>query len=155
NAIIDGLNALGREAEKIALKVVIKLLSPFNVKVLGHSLVPGLNALIGSMKDKLEELNAVTKAGGDKVNATLGGIGARNAGGGNRSAAVPTTTATPRRTSSSVAAPAAARTGITAAQRNTFFDNALTRSLDRVQDIAGISGQIKALQGIAGQIQAR
>lgn len=49
----------------------------------------------------------------------------------------------------------AERKGITASQRNTFFDNALTRMLDRVQDIPTLQGQLTRLKQIAGIITAR
>lgn len=47
------------------------------------------------------------------------------------------------------------RKGITAAQRNTFFDNRIARELDRVQDIATVSGQVSTLRTIAAEIQKR
>lgn len=49
----------------------------------------------------------------------------------------------------------AAPKGITADQRNTFFDNRISRLLDQVQDITSIQGQIKQLQAIGKLITAR
>ncbi len=46
------------------------------------------------------------------------------------------------------------RTGITAGQRNTFFDNKISRELDRVQDLV-LSSQVARLQEIKKEIQAR
>ncbi len=46
------------------------------------------------------------------------------------------------------------RTGITAAQRNTFFDSDIARQLDRTQDLS-LPGQVSKLQQIADQIQKR
>jgi hypothetical protein len=51
--------------------------------------------------------------------------------------------------------PPAARAGITAAQRNTFFDNRISRMLDRVQDIPTLRGQIARLREIAALVQQR
>lgn len=52
------------------------------------------------------------------------------------------------------AAKARGRKGLTAAQRNTFFDNAIARLLDRVQD-STLRDQITKLQKIASLITAR
>lgn len=40
-------------------------------------------------------------------------------------------------------------------RRNTFFDTAISRSLNRVQDIPGLTGQINALKAIGAKITAR
>jgi hypothetical protein len=47
------------------------------------------------------------------------------------------------------------RGGVTAAQRNQFFDRLINRRLDRVQDVRTLRGQIGALNEIAGLIQQR
>lgn len=47
------------------------------------------------------------------------------------------------------------RAGVVASLRNQFFDNAIARRLDRVQDIASLSGQISALKGIQATISAQ
>jgi hypothetical protein len=48
-----------------------------------------------------------------------------------------------------------ARPGATAGQRNTWFDSAIARMLDRTQDIPTLRGQIARLRQIAGLIQER
>lgn len=47
------------------------------------------------------------------------------------------------------------RPGVTATQRNRFFDNRIARELDRVQDIKTVSGQVGTLRAIAAEIQKR
>ena len=47
------------------------------------------------------------------------------------------------------------RTGITAEQRNTFFDRLIGRREDRVQDIRNLEGQLKELDRIAALIRER
>lgn len=51
--------------------------------------------------------------------------------------------------------PVAAGSGVTADQRNQWFDSDITRRLDKVQDIATIKGQISALKDIEGLIEQR
>lgn len=46
------------------------------------------------------------------------------------------------------------RAGVSASQRNTWFDSDISRQLDRVQDL-GLRGQVTRLKEIGGLIQAR
>lgn len=50
---------------------------------------------------------------------------------------------------------AARRRGLTAEQRNRFFDAMIGRRTDRVQDVRSLQGQITALRAIAALIRAR
>jgi hypothetical protein len=56
---------------------------------------------------------------------------------------------------SAVAAAVAPRAGASAGQRNTWFDQMISRSLDRVQDIPTLRGQISRLRQIADLVTQR
>lgn len=100
-ALLDGvragLRALGVAAERLALNVVLKIVKAFDFKLLGHSIIPGVDAVVKSIEGKLDSLAAHAKGAGDAVAGAIG----KAAGSTNRSAAVPT--GTTRGTSSATA----------------------------------------------------
>ena len=158
-AFIGGaLDAAWEVLKKNALRAALEIVEPFNIKLLGHSLIPGMDSLVKSIKGKLDETAAPAKAAGESM-ATSYLLGAQSqfdafafqlpvpqkpAGSTNRSVAVNTTTTPSTGTGKGA--------GITAAQRNTWFDASIKRSLDIVADITSVQGQIAALKKVAATI---
>lgn len=54
--IVAGIRALAGVVEQAALKVVLKILKALDFKILGHSVIPGLNILISTIEGKLKSL---------------------------------------------------------------------------------------------------
>ncbi len=179
-ALVDGigrgLDSVGSALEAKAIKVVLGIIDPFTSipSILGPE-----GGMARDLKTKLhatlDSLNAPSAADGATVGATFvaGIIGAVNqaqgalaaalksgiavsqaAGAGSRNTSGTTSDATPN--PALPPAPAAPRAaGLSATQRNSFFDSAISSDLTRAGFITNIKSQIGALQTIAGLISAR
>lgn len=166
-----GLAAGGNALERLALRITLAIIEPFT-----H--LPGFlgggpfQRLKETLQQTLADMAKDGGAGGQAVGQSIAaGIQAGLASGaitiGPHSTPFKDKGAVPRTSSSSVTLPTLppppgppqiavkARKGITADQRNTFFDNMITRLLDREQDIPTLKGQVAKLQQISGLISAR
>lgn len=164
-AFIGGaLDAAWKKIEAGAIRAALAVIEPFShiPKRLGGGAFQGIKAeleakLAGLAKPATAAGKAVAKNFLEGAQSEIDGFHliipaptiAKPAGSVNRSAAVPAAAATTTPTETP-----AKRTGITAAQRNTFFDAALARQLDRVQD-SDLKAQLAKLKSIAALISAR
>lgn len=179
-ALLDGigrgLDSVGPSIEAKAIKVVLGIIDPFthipgflgpeggvarDLKASLHATLDSLNkpsaddgatvgqsfvaGILGAVSQAQAGLAATLKSG--IASSQAAGAGSRNTSGSNADV-------TPNPSLPPVpAAPKAA--GLSASQRNSFFDNAISSDLTRAGFITNIKSQIGALQNIAGLISAR
>lgn len=177
-----GLSAAGRTLERLALDIALKIVEPFThlPKLLGGG---KFQEIEDDLKQTLDDMGRTGAAGGQAVGAAVvqGMSDGVKSAFGDFSGAVNAAVASVLKNSNAETAtnlisdaassgqptvplqpvaadllggPAKKPKGITADQRNTFFDNRISRLLDRVQD-APIKQQIAKLKAISGLVSQR
>jgi hypothetical protein len=173
-AIQKGLSAAGTALEKFALKIVLEIIEPFThlPSFLGGGPFQDLKATI---EKQLSDIGASGALSAESAGESIGGgllKGIQSANGAIVAAFAgltkkqPATGVTPTSTSplsppsplqpvaSDLLGTPTKPKGITADQRNTFFDNQISRLLDQASD-GSLQQQITKLKMIGGLITAR
>jgi hypothetical protein len=156
-----GLKAAGRAAEKLAVEIVLKIIEPFTH--LPDKLGGGpFQRMKAEFQQTLNDMEAASANAAAVINTNLSatqGLGPHHAPatapgkttqGGTRTPAAGTGLPVPP--APTVSLPA--RTGITASQRNTFFDNPIARILLR-GGLGSLKQQLAALQEASRLISQR
>lgn len=175
NAIGKELTAAGTALEKLGLRIALKIVEPFShlPDLLGGGPFQELKA---KMQQELADLgtagNTSARAAGAQIGSGLlaGLASAADAVGAAFAKIAPSQVSDAGSNGPQIAAatipqllppapdllgsPAAKRKGITADQRNTFFDNRISRLLDQASD-GSIQQQIAKLKAIGGLITQR
>lgn len=146
-----------------ALKAVLDIIEPFThlPKALGggpfQAMKAELQAQLDGMVSNSQTAAAKMQAAFDSVNppGLTGPATAENQAGPARAVLQRPALTTAGSSLPEPPAPTAQRKGLTAAQRNTFFDNAISSDLTRAGFLTNIKAQIGALQRIAGLISSR
>lgn len=172
-----GLSAAGNVLEKLAINIALKIIEPFT-HIPGFLGGGAFQDIKTQLQATLADMQKTAATGGSAVGTALGaGItaGSHNAFANFRATVVAALTPlsnggsdpTSDSASSGPAVPgltpaaadigqgtASRRKGITASQRNTFFDNRISRLLDQASS-GGIQQQISKLKAIGALISAR
>jgi len=161
SGIESGLRAAGKAAEKLALEIVLKIIEPFTH--LPDKLGGGpFQRMKAEFQQTLNDMEAASANAAAVINTNLSatqGLGPHHAPatapgkttqGGTRTPAAGTGLPVPP--APTVSLPA--RTGITASQRNTFFDNQIARILLR-GGLGSLKQQLAALQEASRLISQR
>lgn len=163
-ALLDGVRAGFDKAKsflfKTALRIALKIIEPFNIKILGVHLVPGLDGVINTLKTKLAEMETGTSDSVKRINATLSKVATDtspdvNQGMLDLARASQGAGKGPRKPPPVVPPPVVDTTVDRASRANQFFDNKVSRALSRVQDIQTVKAQIAKLKEIAALINRR
>lgn len=157
-----GIEAAGRELKKLALKIVLQIVEPFTH--LPSKLGAPMRRVRKRLEDDLAELETVGAKGGERVVTAVQQAMDVKAAARRAAAQTPRLedeTPEARTAKAPTSGDGAAKTTakkLTAAEKraraNQWFDAAIARKLDRLQDL-GLRKQLESLRAVAAQVRAR
>lgn len=162
--IESGLRSAGRAAEKVALEIVLKIIEPFTH--LPDKLGGGpFQRMKAEFQQTLDDMEAASATAARVINTNLSatqGLGPHHAPATKPQGTTQTpataqtaaTTGTLLPTPPTPIAPTSTRSGVSASQRNTFFDNQIARILLR-GGLGSLKQQLASLKEASALISAR
>lgn len=152
-----GLAAGGNALERLAIRIALAIIEPFShiPKFLGGGWAQDLKknlelAMAGLQKPAADGGAAAGQAMASAFSAKLSGLDQGSAPAASASTLPGATNLPP-----APGPPVIKRKGITASQRNTFFDNAISRALLREGLLTDLKAQLGALNAVSGMLAAR